>query len=653
VDEKTLSFEIQQISKKIRNLISPLMIRRSRLDLDKIVEYREDLKAQGISFPEVSDPILEEYELEDLSELYLETLKRIAPEDEDKKEGFIGARYKPVTYLKNFKKYQKQITEEFGDVRFFKQSQMNMAIFMRRHLVRRFESSMRAFRISLERMIKSTQTVLNWYEQMNMIPIYKEGNIPDIDDILEDGTILGEEIEENRLKFDLEELKEKGYIFIESNEIRKAFKEDLLKDINLLKEIYEKWFGDGIPKDPKVEHFVEIILRELKKDPNRKIVVFTEFVDTANYLYEKLNNKLRILKYTGSDSTKLKKDLVRKEFDASVDNPGYDYDLLIATDALSEGFNLNRAGTVFNYDIPYNPTRVIQRVGRINRVNKKVFDKLYIYNFFPTETGEAEISIKKISTLKFAMINAILGEDTKILTSDEELKTFFRKQYSEAAKQQEELSWDVKYKNVLNNAKRIHPDLVKQAISIPHRSRIRRTAFKDKNGVIIFGKKGSNYVFKFADNKDSAITLSDQEALELFEADIYEEPEKVSKSFEEIYQSLKDKLFKRTELNVLPKGQREAVNRIKLLKDKCPTEKDYLDDVETIISKYNALPERYEKQIRNAEISDEKAKYSVEQLKKEIPHSYIESIINRANKIEEQAETIILSEEFCNNGDDN
>ena len=139
----------------------------------------------------------------------------------------------------------------------------------------------------------------------------------------------------------------------------------------------------------------------------------------------------------------------------------------------------------------------------------------------------------------------------------------------------------------------------------------------------------------------------------MFEADIYEEPEKVSKSFEEIYQSLKDKLFKRTELNVLPKGQREAVNRIKLLKDKCPTEKDYLDDVETIISKYNALPERYEKQIRNAEISDEKAKYSVEQLKKEIPHSYIESIINRANKIEEQAETIILSEEFCNNGDDN
>ena len=62
---------------------------------------------------------------------------------------------------------------------------------------------------------------------------------------------------------------------------------------------------------------------------------------------------------------------------------------------LAEGFNLNRAGTIFNYDIPYNPTKVIQRIGRINRINKKMFDELYIYNFFPTETGEKEVRQKK------------------------------------------------------------------------------------------------------------------------------------------------------------------------------------------------------------------------------------------------------------------
>ncbi len=61
------------------------------------------------------------------------------------------------------------------------------------------------------------------------------------------------------------------------------------------------------------------------------------------------------------------------------------YDILITSDKLSEGFNLNRAGVIINYDIPWNPTRVIQLVGRINRIGAKVFDDLYIYNFSPVK----------------------------------------------------------------------------------------------------------------------------------------------------------------------------------------------------------------------------------------------------------------------------
>lgn len=102
-----------------------------------------------------------------------------------------------------------------------------------------------------------------------------------------------------------------------------------------------------------------------------------------------------------------------------------DYKILVATDAISEGYNLHRAGTVINYDIPYNPTRIIQRIGRINRINKKVFDQLYIYNYFPTDVGESETRTKEISTLKMAMIHAIMGEDTKVLTKDEEIQSYF------------------------------------------------------------------------------------------------------------------------------------------------------------------------------------------------------------------------------------
>src|SRR3712207_8299314 len=99
--------------------------------------------------------------------------------------------------------------------------------------------------------------------------------------------------------------------------------------------------------------------------------------------------------------------------------------------------------------IPYNPTRVIQRIGRINRINKKVFDNLYIYNYFPTEIGESETRTKEISTLKMAMIHAIMGEDTKALTSDEECTAFFRDRYRAEIEHSETESWDTPYRRFL------------------------------------------------------------------------------------------------------------------------------------------------------------------------------------------------------------
>ena len=79
------------------------------------------------------------------------------------------------------------------------------------------------------------------------------------------------------------------------------------------------------------------------------------------------------------------------------------FNVLVATDAIAEGYNLNRAGTIINYDIPYNPTKVIQRVGRINRINKKVYEELFIYNFFPTGIEKKKSEQKKITSLKMSM----------------------------------------------------------------------------------------------------------------------------------------------------------------------------------------------------------------------------------------------------------
>jgi len=78
---------------------------------------------------------------------------------------------------------------------------------------------------------------------------------------------------------------------------------------------------------------------------------------------------------------------IYKNFDASYEKQENNFDIILATDKLSEGFNLNRAGMVINYDIPWNPVRVIQRLGRINRISKKVFDEIYIVNFSPRNRG--------------------------------------------------------------------------------------------------------------------------------------------------------------------------------------------------------------------------------------------------------------------------
>lgn len=111
---------------------------------------------------------------------------------------------------------------------------------------------------------------------------------------------------------------------------------------------------------------------------------------------------------------------MNENFDASYERQEDKYDILLSSDKISEGFNLNRAGMVINYDIPWNPVRVIQRVGRINRISKKVFDGLYIVNFFPTEKGAELVRSREIAGSKMFLIHNTLGEDAKIFDIDEE-----------------------------------------------------------------------------------------------------------------------------------------------------------------------------------------------------------------------------------------
>jgi hypothetical protein len=167
---EAISSRVKKVAEQIRRILSPLVIRRSRLDLEAIEEYKEDLKQQNITFPKVNDPEELDYQLGDLSQLYLDTLEQISPEDESSNKGFIGARYKPTSYIKDFEKYRQKISEEMGvDENLLKQTQINLADFMRRLLVRRFESSMFAFQSTLDNIIDSSRLILDWYDKSGKV----------------------------------------------------------------------------------------------------------------------------------------------------------------------------------------------------------------------------------------------------------------------------------------------------------------------------------------------------------------------------------------------------------------------------------------------------------------------------------------------------
>lgn len=644
INQEKASNEAAKIAGEIRSIISPLVIRRSRIDLKEIPEYAKDLKQQNIQLVIPDDPVELDYDLSSLKGLYLETLDRINEDDEqDKKDGkyrFKAARYSPVLYLKEelIKELSVLLEEKTGvELNLLFGRQANVAKFMRRLLVRRFESSEYAFRTSLEYMLNSCNQILKWIDKQGKVPVYKKGNLPDVDDFYATDDDGNELITET---FDRYE--KKGFFEIDMKYIKNSFVKDIKADVALLKEIHKKWFGKTgtIKSDPKLESFKKILSKQLAKDSKRKIIVFTEFADTADYLGKELQSYgLPVFKYTSSDASKTNKDIINANFNAG-ERKEYqrdDYKILVATDAISEGYNLHRAGTVINYDIPYNPTRIIQRIGRINRINKKVFSHLYIYNYFPTDVGEAETRTKEISTLKMAMIHAIMGEDTKVLTKDEEIQSYFLERYRKEMAKSEELSWDVKYQKILNSVK--GTELYEESLLLPYRARTGRSVEKSRSGVLLFGKKGNDFVFKIGNHEGLVIQLTAEEALGLFEAEPQEKPKALSESFEQAYQITKSHLFSNDVKDKNDKLRLEAMQKIKVIQNHKALPADYLKDLMLVIR--NDGLSGYELRFINKLKPKEYHK-----LPEKIEENYINRIIQTVNHVDDGEESIILAEEL-------
>jgi superfamily II DNA/RNA helicase len=275
-------------------------------------------------------------------------------------------------------------------------------------MVKRLESSFHAFRLTLGRFMQSYDRMISEFQKGNVYISKK--HINKVFDLLEEDD---QEAIEQLLSEDKAER-------LDADAFSPQLLEDLQKDRDTLRHVNGLW--GKIHRDPKWESFKEVLRTQpnLKKN---KLIIFTESKETAEYLSSKIHDEVeqRVMLVTGnSDDAVLK--AVNANFDANAYHPSDDYRILVSTEVLSEGVNLHRSNIIINYDIPWNPTRLIQRVGRVNRVDTK-FDKIYTYNFFPTEESNDIIKLKEAAEAKIHAFIEMLGADARLLTEGEEIKS--------------------------------------------------------------------------------------------------------------------------------------------------------------------------------------------------------------------------------------
>lgn len=598
--------EMREIAERMRMMIEPIIIRRSRVDLVEVKKYAEDLGKQKISFAKVCDPKTIQYSLGELSELYYRTLAELNAGE------FTGAKYKPLTYLHDVEKFNEKYKDVFS---YNRTQQLNMAKLAQRIFVLRFESSQYAFRKTLEKMIAShRETVRYWWEEKT-VAISKSKTLDKLDG----------EVDEN--------------FTIASENLNREFVEDVEMDLTWLEKVYQAWFAHDKTNDPKQER-VEITLRELQREnPERKIVIFTSYADTAEYVVRKLQKSgmTRTLLYT-SDSNQAQKNIVTRNFDAALkQNEREDeYDIIVATDALSEGFNLHRAGVIINYDIPYNPTRVVQRIGRINRIDQRTFMELKVYNMFPTAIGEKIVNVKGISSLKMLLMNQIIGNDTKVLTEDEDVESFFQRQYRDANSDENEAAWDNEYRNIYHAVRAEMKNLALGEKVIARK--------RNEVGVksIAMVRRGKNIVFLGIDDNNNVSLMNPEKTLKILSACEDEEAMRVeeTKSLERFRQELE----KPYELPKMLGNRGYALDVIEALNEICADEKSYLDKLCKIVRRYDDLCEAELQSIARVKLDD--VAKAVQTLKMEIPEWYLDAVERKVQKIESAKSEIVFVEDF-------
>lgn len=402
--------------KKLRNIYSqirdkvlePITIRRTRTDIRKYPEYQKDIDDQKIKFPDIADPKAVMYFMdEELEALFYKTINYLVSGD---KIGFY--RYQAINGL------LPEVQERYGYSN-AERAAKSLAQIMMTQLVKRLESSFYAFRKSIGRQVVSVQRMIDMFAKgENKIYIAPDIKVNE----LMDKDWSDEDIEELILGLSAEN--PKNNIFSPAD-FKEGFLDSLKNDLASLTELSVLWKNID-DRDPKYDAFAKLFENELLRpdiNPSGKLVIFSESKETTEYLQQRLTAQgvSKILLVSSKNRSQIFED-IQSNFDANFNGDHtHDYDFLLTTEVLAEGVNLHRANIIINYDTPWNATRLMQRLGRVNRIGS-IAELVYSYSFYPSRQSNDLINLYNNAYVKLQGFHTAYGEDAKIYTTEEVLE---------------------------------------------------------------------------------------------------------------------------------------------------------------------------------------------------------------------------------------
>lgn len=507
-DQRDVTPEVDKIYEQIRNkVIDKVTVRRTRNNILNDPDYRADIQSQGIIFPNILPPNELEYVMDaDTSNRFYETLKQLTDGKSDNNpegQGLHYARYRAVEFLKPEYRHKYRNAVHIGQT---------LAGIYRVHMVKRLESSFYAFKKSLQTLLRITTDMIKMFDE-NKVIIAPDLKVKD----LQAKNMELDEIIEYALA--------KGYVAEDILFTADAFTPDFLQMLHhdriILEQLNAEWELET--KDPKFDKFRENLTQNFfNKDinPSGKLVLFSESVDTLHYLYERLTRDIGrrdVLMVTAANRNRLTQ-TIKENFDANFGSASMHYNIIITSDVLAEGVNLHRSNVIVNYDSPWNATRLMQRIGRVNRIGS-LAPNIYNYMFYPSKQGDKEIQLYKNALVKLQGFHSAFGEDAQIYSREEIVKEFqmFDSNVKDSIDKKIALLREVR--ELYNHDRKLYHKIK----ALPMKSRVMRHTGKHSGKSVIFVSSSVKTEFYLANSKGIEV-IDFLEAVKYLKAQPEEQP---------------------------------------------------------------------------------------------------------------------------------